>query len=272
MCWVLMLVLLAQDSWFRFAGAQVDICQSNCESSDRLSGPILMPATRTHPWKQTVFPTVKTGFCKMGCQLFFAEFPRNITCKRMCDYYYRSQETVGYSDIVENAKLECKDGCDIALQVCQPGFYCTSGEMMPCAPGKFREAVKSLSIISLEATQQCTLCPPGRYRKRDRGKSADDCTKCPIGKFANIPGSVLVSDCKRCPSGKNAEETGMAECKCITEAGDRGANKQYGAHSCDMKYTRTKAANEKMIDYYTADADGQSQDFYRETIPFIGRW
>jgi hypothetical protein len=29
--------------------------------------------------------------------------------------------TTGYSDIIEQAKQECRDGCDIALEVCQAG-------------------------------------------------------------------------------------------------------------------------------------------------------
>lgn len=246
---------------------QVEICQENCADSNRLNGPLIMPATRSHPWKQAVFPTKLQGFCKMGCQLFFAEYPKNTTCKRMCDYYYRSRETVGYSDIVENAKLECNDGCDIAVQVCQPGFYCRGGQMTPCAPGKFRGQVKSLSIVDLEGALSCELCPPGRYRKSDRGKSPDDCTRCPIGKFANIPGSVLVSDCKRCPSGKNAEEAGMAECTCMTNSGLGGSK------SCDLDLT--KIAGSRSTDtrhYYLEDSSGQNVDFYRETIPYIGRW
>lgn len=243
------------------ATGQVDVCQTNCEDANRLAGPRRMEFTKPHPWKQAVFPTKLQGFCKMGCQLFFAEFPKNTTCKRMCDYYYRTRNTVGYCDIAENAILECRDGCEIALAVCQPGFYCTEGQMMPCDPGTFREGVKDLSIRSLEATSQCLQCPPGRYRPANRGKSADDCTQCPIGKFANIPGSVLVSDCKRCPAGKNAEETGMAECKCITSAGK--------VNSCDTLGT---GGDGSLKHYYAADQSGQSVDYYRETTPFIGRW
>ena len=261
----LLLVLLLALAIVPGARAQVELCQQNCVDSDRLFGPTRMPDTRTHPWKQTVFPTPLGGFCKMGCQLFFAEYPRNTTCHRMCDYYYRSTETVGYSDIVESSKLECKNGCDIALEVCQPGYYCTKGEMMPCAPGKYREAVKGVSIVELERTKTCTLCPPGRYRKTNRGKAPTDCTACPIGKFANIPGSVLVSDCKRCPAGKNAEEVGMAECKCMTGAGN--------AQSCDMPNKASRDSTSSTVHYYLPDpVTKQSIDFYRETVPFIGRW
>lgn len=82
------------------------------------------------------------------------QVPKNTTCKRLCDYFYRYEITTGYSDIAEEAKLECQNGncfdvanpfaihkynisylgCDIALQVCEPGYYCSVGEMLPCPP------------------------------------------------------------------------------------------------------------------------------------------
>lgn len=248
--------------------AQVSICQANCNSAERLTGPFQLLHTKQHPWKQTGFPTKLDGFCKLGCQLFYAEFPRNTTCKRMCDYYYRYQVTVGYNDLAEQAISECRDGCDIALQICQPGFYCpaepapSAGEMLPCAPGSYRLPVQGLGIVALKGVQQCTLCPPGRYRAEGRGKTPDDCAKCPIGKYANIPGSVLVSDCKRCPAGKVAEQAGMPACKCMTDNGQ--------ANSCDQGYYSSN--NPDTTRYYLPDATGYFVDFYRETSPYIGRW
>ena len=97
------------------------------------------------------------------------------------------------------------DGCDIALQVCQPGFYCNHGEMHPCQAGRYRETIDDLSIQSLNSATVCTECPPGRYRASERGKKEEDCSKCPRGKYASVTGSVLVSDCVRCPAGKFAE-------------------------------------------------------------------
>jgi len=257
----LVFLLLLGFVWPPAVDAQIAVCQANCDDSRRIYGPIRMEHTRPYPWKQAQFPTSRTGFCKMGCQLFFAEFPRNITCKRMCDYYYRTRITVGYSDLVAQALNDCRDGCDIALQVCQPGFYCTHGQMLPCLPGTYRQQVASLSVTDLEATSQCNLCPPGRYRPDSRGKSTDDCRRCPIGKYANIPGSKQVSDCKRCPAGKNAEEEGMALCKCVTVHGT--------VNSCD---TKSSITDEDKTDYFMPDASGQSVDYFRETIPYIGRW
>lgn len=259
--WVLSSVLLGSLFMLR-TSAQVDVCQNNCQSTDRLTGPFHLKYTRPHPWKQTVFPTKLEGFCKLGCQLFFAEFPRNTTCKRLCDYYYRYRVTTGYSDLAESAISECRDGCDIAVQVCQPGFYCITGEMLPCPPGTFREPVANLGVVALEGVSKCTRCPPGRYRPADKGKNADDCTKCPVGKYANVAGSVLVSDCKRCPAGKVAEELGMAACKCMTNNGV--------ANSCDQTYYSN--SNPDTTRYYLPDKNGETIDFYRQTSPFIGRW
>jgi len=235
--------------------AQVNTCQDNCKSSDRLVGPFRMVNTRPHPWSQAVFPTNKFGFCQMGCQFFFTEFPVISTCKRLCDYIYRYQTTVSYSDLAETAISECRDGCDIALLVCQAGFYCTNGEMIPCPPGRYRESIPNLSILELNSATICKECPPGRYRPASKGKKPDDCVKCPLGKYAGVTGSVLVSDCKRCPAGKTSEEEGMEECKCIN------------ADSCALPITVPVDQTRTTRDYY---ADGV--DFARETIPFIGRW
>ena len=231
--------------------AQVGICQDNCVSSDRLTGNNRMTATRPHPWSQAVFPTKKEGFCKMGCQFFFSDYPKNTTCKRLCDFVYRYQTTVGYNDLAELAVMECRDGCDIELQVCQEGFYCTAGMMLPCPPGTFRESIQDLSVTSLDLATICAECPPGRYRPAAKGKSPLDCSLCPIGKYAGVTGSVLVSDCKRCPAGKTAEEEGMQTCKCITES------------SCDMKI---------FLDGVEKHFYQDGIDFSRETIPYVGRW
>ncbi len=226
---------------------QLDLCQDNCVSSDRLVGPTKMEHTRPHPWKIAEFPTKNDGFCKLGCQIFYTEVPKLSTCHRLCDYFYRYKITNAYNDLAEEAKLECQDGCGIALQVCQAGYYCSTGNMLPCPAGTYREPVTDVSVLALEKSRSCTNCPYGRYRSATKGKSADDCAKCPIGKYANVTGSIVVSDCQRCPAGKNAEEEGMRLCKCIT--GD----------SCDLT-----VAGE------TYFKDGV--DFNRETVPYIGRW
>lgn len=216
-----------------------------------------MELTKPHPWKVAQFPSKNVGFCKLGCQLFYVEVPKNTTCKRLCNYFYRYKVTAGYSDIAEEAKLECQDGCDIALQVCDAGYYCNSGEMLPCGPGTYREPVTDVSVLALSVANQCTKCPYGRYRPASKGKNADECTKCPIGKYANVEGSVQVSDCQRCPAGKNAEEEGMRLCKCITPG------------SCGLEEPVNDP--EKLVTFFN-ESINNGVDYYRESVPYIGRW
>ena len=64
-------------------------------------GPTHPPNTRPHPWTIAPFPSTFDGFCKLGCQLFFAEQPTRATCKKSCDYSYRYKTTVQYSDMIE---------------------------------------------------------------------------------------------------------------------------------------------------------------------------
>ncbi len=243
---VLVLILLLS-VFISTPRAQLAVCQKNCESSDRIVGATRMPDTLPHPWAVASFPSSNGGFCKLGCQIFYTEVPRNTTCRRLCQYFYRYKLTDQYNDLAEEAKLECQDGCEIALQVCQAGYYCTEGLMRPCPPGTYREAVKDISIVALKESKACTKCPYGRYRSTFKGKSADDCKKCPKGTYANVTGSIQDSDCLRCPAGQVAEEEGMRLCKCIT--GD----------SCDLTVSGQQYFKNKV-------------DFYRETTPFIGRW
>ena len=62
--------------------SQLELCQTNCISSDRLVGPTRMLHTRPHPYSEAEYPTPTQGFCKLGCQLFYTEVPKNTTCKR----------------------------------------------------------------------------------------------------------------------------------------------------------------------------------------------
>jgi len=234
--------------------AQLETCQNNCVSSDRLVGPTKMPFTKPHPFKMAQFPTKQAQFCQLGCQMFFSEFPTNRTCRVACDYRYRYKLPNGYSDIAEESRLECRDGCDIALQVCQSGYYCISGEMIPCPPGKYRTPVPSASINDLKSASVCDNCPPGRYRSRDKGASIESCTKCPVGKYATVTGSVLVSDCQRCPAGKFAEDAGMELCKCITP------------DSCDFEYSALSLLTVNKTNFFENEVD-----FSRESVPFVGR-
>lgn len=233
----------------------LQLCQANCDSSDRIVGPTKMLYTRQHPWKIAQFPSKNIGFCKLGCQFFFTEFPTNITCRRSCDFAYRYKIPVQYSDIAEEAINECRDGCDIGLTVCQAGYYCNKGVMISCPAGRYREPVPDLSVGALQSALECFQCPYGRYRSRDKGKNANECTLCPIGKYANILGSILVSDCLRCPAGKHAEQEGMRLCKCITK------------DSCALTVRNARTTTKW---FSLTEKDGI--DFFRETIPFIGRW
>mmetsp|Transcript_302 Transcript_302/g.686 ORF Transcript_302/g.686 Transcript_302/m.686 type:complete len:253 (+) Transcript_302:119-877(+) len=244
---ILVILLLVE---FQTTTATIARCQTNCgNSTGRKSGPTQPANTRQHPWKPAPFPTAFGGFCNLGCQLFFSEEPHNVTCKRACDYSYRYGITVDYSDLGEVAKLECRDGCDIALQTCQTGYYCVDGLMRTCPPGRFRES-------NMDLVQECIDCPVGRFRVRDKGTNADDCAKCPIGKYANETGASSPDSCLTCPAGQVAEEEGMGLCKCIK-------NGIYG--SCHLEVL----LGENITIYYKGEA---GVDFFRESVPFVGRW
>lgn len=227
-------------------------CQENCVSPDRRVGPTPPPNTRPHPWSIAPFPTKFNGFCSLGCQLFFAEQPRNTSCKRSCDYSYRYKTTVEYSDLIEVGIYECFDGCDIALLTCQTGYYCNDGGMFPCPPGTFRENQTDASVSA------CVGCPNGRYRDRDKGTNADDCAKCPKGKYANLIGGTSVDSCIRCPAGTVAEEEGMGLCKDITT---RSGQLNVPLDGVDRYFYSDPTSNTNI-----------SVDFHRETVPFVGRW
>ena len=119
--------------------------------------------------------------------------------------------------------------------------------MLPCPPGRFREPTQGAANVS-----QCTNCPAGRYRSQAKGKAPDACSPCPKGKYAAVTGSVRVADCLRCPAGKTAEYEGMGACSCIT------------AYSCGMFVEE----NGKIEEYYV---EPLVVDYYRESIPYIGR-
>lgn len=173
----------------------VVLCQSNCNSTQlRLVGPTKSADTRPYPWNIAPFPSKSKKFCQLGCQLFFTEFPSNVTCKSNCEYYYRFQATNGYSNVADLAKLECFDGCEIAYRVCQAGYYCNvqtkEERLIPCPAGTFRGAVANVSKVALERAHSCDPCPYGTYRTTTLGVSSNDCTQCPIGKYLNATGSI----------------------------------------------------------------------------------
>lgn len=244
---LLFLLLSLFAVYFDLTRSQLTLCQSNCQTADRLTGSTRMPNTLDHPFATARFPSTNSGFCQLGCTIFYNEVPRNTTCKRLCGYFYRIKTTAGYSDLATEALLECQDGCDIGLQVCQAGYYCNHGEMLPCPAGTFREPVANVSIRALNEAKKCTPCPNGRYRSTIRGASADDCSLCPIGYYVNATGSTSVNDCVRAPAGQNAQNTGMRLPNCITP------------DSCNVTIND--------IEYFS-----NGVDYYRETVPYIGRW
>jgi hypothetical protein len=195
-------------------------------------------------------------FCNLGCNYFFVSSESGVDetlttldrCISQCDDNFSYNITVGYNDLIEIARLECRDGCQIALKRCQPGYYCVQvsfetdndpfssilnkqyngGEMIPCPAGTYRET-------SYNAITECIPCPPNYYREDIKGKSSSDCSKCPAN-TSSKRGSSSIKDCIRCPAGTFSVEAGY--CECITPA------------ACE-------------------DRKGAEK---RDTVPYIGRW
>ncbi|CAM9328582.1 unnamed protein product [Discosporangium mesarthrocarpum] len=109
------------------------------------------------------------------------------------------------------ARLECRDGCDIALLRCQPGYSCSDGVMSECPKGTYRNT-------SYDLVTSCVECPRGTYRSESKGRGVEDCSLCPENTFQNSTGAAAVTSCIRCPDGHYAELPGTAECLCITES------------------------------------------------------
>jgi hypothetical protein len=185
-------------------------------------------------------PNSYSKFCEYGCAIFYASpsDPMYLSeCMDKCDNYYNYNLTVGYNDYIEVARSECRDGCQIALRRCKPGYYCTKdGFMAHCPVGSFRD-------VDYHAVETCNPCPPGRFRDDVRGKALNDCTKCPPGTYNDRNGSSSIQDCKRCPAGTFTSGPGSEYCICITPA------------ACEK-------------DQYPSPGDAEKRD----TIPYIGRW
>lgn len=198
-------------------------------------------------------PNPYSKFCEYGCVLFYSSqsHPMHISeCFNRCDNYYAYNFSVGYNDYVEVARLECRDGCQIALRRCQAGYYCsqleflpdsaelnqTSGFMEHCPAGTFRSN-------DYESVIHCIPCPPGRFREAIKGRRLEDCTKCPAGTYNEKIGSRTIHDCLRCPAGTFTNEPGSEKCICITP------------DACKENQFPSPGDAEK-----------------RDTVPFIGRW
>ena len=219
-------------------------------------------------------------FCKLGCTYFFVSSdydPNNDDesqsktttlgqCLDKCDdkYSYNSS-TPPYNDLAEVARLECRDGCILALKRCQPGYNCLQvsflddeydnaatddddngsvgnnspqhyqgGEMIPCPAGTYRD-------VSYDSVIECIPCPSNYFREDVKGKSLSSCSPCPAGTSAVEPGSTSIKDCVRCPAGTFSTEASF--CMCITP------------QAC-------------ADDQLPPPADAEKSD----TVPYIGRW
>ena len=221
-------------------------------------------------------PSPFSEFCNVGCRFFHASEtePTLLSdCLDSCNIFYFYNVSVGYSDPMEVARLECRDGCQYALQRCQAGHYCTQvrvisanttradsadstkvkrdndndndnnngliytgGVMRQCPAGTYRDD-------SYEAVESCIPCPRGRYRERPRGTNLDSCEECPVGTYTTSVGSSSKEMCLRCPAGTFTTEPGSAECKCITPG------------ACVAHQLPSPADAEK-----------------RDTVPYVGRW
>ena len=212
-------------------------------------------------------------FCKLGCTYFFVsssdttnnddETQSKTTtlgqCLNKCnDTYSYNSSTPPYNDLAEVARLECRDGCMLALIRCQPGYYCLQvdanenanddnnhyssaennsphyqgGEMIPCPAGTYRDVYDSVI--------ECIPCPSNYFREDTKGRSLASCSPCPAGTSAE-PGSISIKDCVRCPAGTFSTEASF--CMCITP------------QAC-------------ADDQLPPPADAEKSD----TLPYIGRW
>ena len=266
-------------------------CQEDCHSVDRLVGPTRpwhaaddmgneVNLTRPYPYFSLAHnnhslvgelePNTFSKFCELGCSLFHStkREPTLLSdCTDSCDNVYQYDVTVGYNDLAEMARLECRDGCQIALKRCESGHYCTQvhvqdksnettrtadaadsnvnassttntysgGIMYQCPPGTFRD-------VSYDAVEECIACPLNHFRQKSKGENRESCTKCPINTYTTHVGSSSQTDCLRCPAGTFNTQPG-SPCECITPG------------ACKAEQLPSPADAEK-----------------RNTVPFIGRW
>lgn len=230
------------------------------DAFDALGNPLAL--TRSYPYdvvnsSEESFDFPK--YCEWGCTYFFVApdvHPLFLSsgkstldlCFDQCDETFRYNVTVGYNDLIETARLECRDGCQIGLIRCQPGYFCiqaspakekskaySGGAMLPCGPGTYRS-------VDYNQVTRCEPCPKNHFREDIKGKSASDCKKCRAGTSTSKKTiNTSIKDCVRCPAGTYSEEG--SSCKCITP------------QSC----------NEEQLPF-PADAEK------RDSVPYIGRW
>jgi len=201
-----------------------DIITGSTETNTRIRTSEILKSRRIH----TEEPNPYSEFCELGCAYYYASQsnPFHLSeCLDKCDDFYSYNVTIGYIDAIEVARLECRDGCHMALMRCKPGYYCSQvqlnmnqpneeegyqgGWMRRCPPGTYRD-------VSYDAVENCVPCPPGRFREESTGKRLESCFKCPPGTYNEKNGSSTIQDCKRCPEGTFTKEEGSGSCICIT--------------------------------------------------------
>ena len=223
-------------------------------------------------------PNPYSSFCEIGCSIFYS-FPNKdddsnkknkpvelVHCTDHCDELYKYNISVGYNDLAEVARLECRDGCQMAVKRCQPGYYCSQvkvimdqtsnattssesdknkgqkkvlyegGRMEYCPAGTYRD-------VDYDSVEECVPCPPGRFREDIKGRNLESCSKCPVGTYNRLSGSSSILDCLRCPAGTFTNQPGSEFCICITP------------DACLEHQLPSPADAEK-----------------RNTVPYIGRW
>lgn len=273
-----LLIVIASCQLLSVAVETEDQCHSDCSSSPRPVGPTRpwdaydplgnsLHLTRPYPYHIAAKDVGENRypfhtFCQLGCTYFYGasysstEMGTTKTtlgqCHDQCDekYSYNSL-TPPYNDLAEVARLECHDGCLMALKRCRPGYYCLQpsfpdhttensivrydgGDMIPCPAGTYRD-------VSYEVVTECTPCPPNHYREDVKGRSMSSCSPCPAGTSAVNPGSTSVRDCVRCPAGTFSTKASF--CMCITP------------QACAKEQLPPPADAEK-----------------KDTVPYIGRW
>ena len=278
-----MALFMASCQLFDVSGTE-DMCHVDCRSPDRPyhtrpwhpTDPLRnqLHLTRPYPYHIAADDESKysfSTFCELGCTYFFTTTSgsdekvgeKSTTldwCLERCDSHYGyDSSTPPYNDLAETSRLECRDGCLMALKRCQPGYYCSQvffvdgdrattcdgnssgnvarregGGMIPCPAGAYRD-------VDYDAVSECVPCPPNHYREDVGGRSPDGCSPCPAGTSAPRPGSAFMTDCVRCPAGTFS--TKASPCVCITP----------------------RACAE---DQPPSPADAGKRD----TVPYIGRW
>lgn len=258
---------------------------------------------------ETNIPNPYVDFCLLGCTFFFSDdFERTTTnttnilwkeeeeedsvslemCVDKCDLMYRYDFTVGYNDLLETARLECRDGCHIALKRCQPGYYCeqiniieNNVSLESSIAGRNNHTNSSTNETASDGNDKdqnnishATLknktftggfmkpCPPGTYRDISYD-AVTKCLKCPPGRFREASKGKNLESCSKCPRNTyNNNQFGSVSIKeCIRcPAGQFTEEKGNGMCKCINP--------EACLGDRNSPADAEKRD----TVPFIGRW